>query len=274
MIQRQRTIQELRKQYEVEKRLAQDLKSASKAERRSLYSKSYDELLNAIPHFPQLSRLNDVQALAREIRMQMNFVKRFISPETTFLELGAGYCRFALALALQVKKVYAVEVSNIITKGLQKPSNFELIISDGVNVPVAAESIDLAYSHQCIEHIHPDDLIEHLQGIFRALIKGGIFICATPHRFSGPHDISKYFDRAASGLHLKEYTNTELYRLFKSAGFSSVKAYLSAKLHVLFPLWPIMCVEAVLYLLPYMVRKLLAKTLFRRLLGIYLIAVK
>lgn len=274
MVCSERSIEELRQQYEIEKKFAQVLKHASRQERKGLYAKLYNELLTTVPGFPQLAKLNDPQALTQEIRMQMNFVKKFISPETTFLELGAGNCRFALELAGYVKNVYAIEVSSVITRDIKPPSNFKLIISDGVSVPVPPESIDVAYSHQCIEHIHPDDLVEQLRDIYRALVKRGVFICATPHCFNGPHDISKYFDSVASGLHLKEYTNKELYRLFRSTGFSSVKSYFSAKLHILLPLWPIMFIESFLYPLPYAFRKALAKTIFRRPLGIYLVVVK
>jgi len=40
-----------------------------------------------------------------------------------------------------------------------------------------------------------------------------------------PHDISKYFDDEATGLHIKEYTNAELQALFLAAGFSNCCAY-------------------------------------------------
>jgi len=39
---------------------------------------------------------------------------------------------------------------------------------------------------------------------------------------SGPHDISAYFDDGATGFHLKEYSNEELYRLFLKTGFKNI----------------------------------------------------
>ena len=42
------------------------------------------------------------------------------------------------------------------------------------------------------------------------------FICLTPHRSTGPHDMSKYFGDVATGFHLKEYTNKELYSCNRS----------------------------------------------------------
>ena len=80
-------------------------------------------------------------------------------------------------------------------------------------------TINVVYSHQVIEHLHPDDAVTHLQEVYRVLSPGGAYICATPNRLNGPHDISKYFDREATGFHLKEYTTTELYGLFRQEGF-------------------------------------------------------
>ena len=51
-----------------------------------------------------------------------------------------------------------------------------------------------------------------------------MYVCITPNRVSGPHDISKYFDDVATGFHLKEYTFRELRRLFEDIGFSRVTA--------------------------------------------------
>lgn len=61
-----------------------------------------------------------------------------------------------------------------------------------------------------MEHLHPDDAYEQLQEIYNALIPGGIYICITPNRLSGPHDVSQYFDSIATGFHPKEYTTVEM----------------------------------------------------------------
>ena len=73
-----------------------------------------------------------------------------------------------------------------------------------------------------MEHLHPDDAIVQLTNIKNALTNGGKYICITPNRINGPHDISRYFDKEASGFHLKEYTFTDLNKIFKNIGFSTV----------------------------------------------------
>ena len=271
---KKRTRKQIYQQYEVEKRLSLQLKNASKQERTTLYSEAYDRLFKEVSDMPLLTKKKDLALQKMEIAMQMTIVAPFLSKDKVFLEVGTGSCQFSFEVAKRVKKVYATDVSCEITQSDEQPDNFTLLLSDGSSVDVDAQSIDVAYSHQCIEHIHPDDVVDQFKAISRALTKGGVFICATPHRFSGPHDISKYFDKIATGLHLKEYTNRELNYLLRSAGFVSVKAYLSAKFSIVFPMWPIIIVESILACLSYGLRKKLAQTLFRRLLGIYLIATK
>ncbi len=125
---------------------------------------------------------------------QWRFLRRFLRKDTVFLEIGAGTCAISLAAARFVKKVYALEVSKEVTKHVQEPENFELVLFDGFSMPVPAESISVAYSDQVMEHIHPDDAYEQLVNIYNVLVHRGIYICITPNRLNGPHDISRYFD--------------------------------------------------------------------------------
>lgn len=273
-----RTIEQLSEHYEIEKELANRLKNSTKEDRKkkNLYSTLYDELYQRVPHHPQLTMKADVKAQREAIAAQMKRLSNFLDREYTFLELGPGDCHLSFEVAKYVRKVYAIDVSEEITKNPHQPKNFELILSDGSSVNVPPESIDVAYSNQLMEHLHPDDAIDQLQGIYNALVPGGIYICVTPHRFTGPHDISKYFDDVATGFHLKEYTNKELYRLFKSVGFSKIQSYLGAKgIYVKFPIYPAIIVEYLLEPLLYSVRRKISKALLvRNLFGIHLIATK
>jgi hypothetical protein len=74
-----------------------------------------------------------------------------------------------------------------------------------------------------VEHIHPDDLLEHFRGVLAILADGGRYIFSTPHRFAGPSDVSRVFRQDIPlGMHLKEYTYRELIGLLKQAGFTRV----------------------------------------------------
>ena len=167
--------------------------------------------------------------------------------------MGPGDCSLSLEVAKCVKKVYAIDVSRQITKNFSVPENLELIISDGSSIPVPENSINIAYSNQLMEHLHPDDAVEELQNIYKALMPGGIYICITPSRLSGPHDISAYFEKVAKGFHLKEYTNAELTKLFRKVGFSKIDIIENGK--KISKLIPIKMCEKLLTLLPYSLRE-------------------
>lgn len=222
---RDRTVAQLWEQYQVEKELAARLRDASPLERRKLYSSVYDELFRRIPHHSQLTDKVSPQQRAARISLQLRLLDRFLKPGTCLLEIGAGDCALSLHVAPRVRKVYALDVSTFITQGIPLPDNFELILSDGVSVPVPAGGITLAYSNQLMEHLHPQDAAEQLANIYHALAPGGAYVCITPSRFTGPHDISRYFADTANGFHLKEYTIAELRTIMRKAGFRRAVQY-------------------------------------------------
>jgi ubiquinone/menaquinone biosynthesis C-methylase UbiE len=222
----QRSLSQLKEQYEIETELAFRLQNSSKLERQKLYSSLYDELFQRVPHHPQIRKKASMSIQLTSVHQQYQFLKRFLRPEHTFLEIGAGDCSLALEIAKEVKHVYAVDVSDEITESMKLPRNFHLILTDGCSIPITKTSIDVAYSNQLMEHLHPDDAFEQLDGIYRSLTKGGIYACLTPNRLSGPHDISKFFGHTtAVGLHLHEYTIAELCELFSRVGFCKIHVY-------------------------------------------------
>lgn len=271
-----RTPDEIAQHYSIEKELADRLRRSSKEERRRLYALVYDELFERVPHHPQLLQKADTEASTRAASQRMRLLGRFLTPETTFLELGAGDCRLALEVAKLVRRVYAIEVSREIGKDLTPPPNFELVISDGTSIPVPEGSITLAYSNQLMEHLHPDDALEQLYNINRSLVRGGAYVCVTPNRVAGPHDVSRYFDDVATGLHMKEYTAGELASLFRRAGFSQISTYGGGQ-GVYFRSSPLligMC-EAVLSAAPPSLRKILTGVApLRALLGVIIVGRK
>jgi len=274
-----RTIEQIREHYEVEKELAERLRNARRGERRRLYSKLYDELYERIPHHPQLMRKDNRESRKRAVAAQVKILSRFLTPETTFLELGPGDCMLSFEVAKRVQKVYAIDVSDEITKSFEQSPNFELILSDGSSIDVPSGSVDVAYSNQLMEHLHPEDAVDQVRGVYNALIPGGIYICITPHRFSGPHDISRYFDDVATGFHLKEYTHRELYDLLKKVGFKKIEIFCVVRdLFIKLPIYPSLFLELLLEPLSISVRRFLSKVFFSNLrgeeLGIRIIATK
>jgi SAM-dependent methyltransferase len=265
----------LHQHYEVERELADRLRNATREQRRGLYGPVYDELYKRVPHHPQLARKASPELTSQALGPQLRILKPYLHLETRILEIGPGDCTLSLAIAPRVRQVYGLDVSEEITQTLDLPSNFKLILSDGTSVPLPPDSVDVAYSNQLMEHLHPDDALEQLSGICRALRPGGVYICITPNRLNGPHDISRHFDPIATGFHLKEYTVTELSDLFKSVGFSKVQVLLGRRgACVPAPAGPVKAGEAALNMLPLAARKVVGRTLGRAFLGIRLLGTK
>lgn len=264
--------------YAVEVALADQLRSSSKETRLpgKLYTLLYDELYRRVPHHQQLTRKVSASGTAKTLEWQYGMVGRFLRPTTRFLEVGPGDCALSFKVAPMVEQVYAVDISAIVTSHATVPGNFKLVLSDGCDIPLPENSIDVAYSNQLMEHLHPDDAREQLQNIYKTLKPGGRYVCVTPNKVNGPWDISYCCDEEARGFHLKEYSLRELAHLFREAGFRKLSAYAGARGHyVRFPIFLIVGLEKFLSLLPFGIRSGIGRSLiFRAILGIRLVGVK
>jgi SAM-dependent methyltransferase len=268
-----RTRESIAAHYEIERELASRLRNCKAEERRTLYSAVYDELFRRVPDHPMLTQKEDPEASKRAVRAQLRLVRRFLRPDSAFLEVGPGDCALSYAVAQEARHVFAVDVSEVISNAASRPPNFELFISDGVSIPVPPASVTVAFSNQLMEHLHPDDAKEQLQNIFKSLGKGGIYLCITPNALSGPHDVSRFFDKEATGFHLKEYTCSELHRLFQRAGFAKTRALFSIRGHsVLLPVWICGFFEWIVRMLPYRIgRELAGRLPLRLFLGVQMV---
>ena len=250
-----RTLEQLRAHYQIERELADQLRRASAAERPGLYSSLYNELFQRVPELVN----KDQYSIFERIKREMRVLRGWLDQDTVFLEIGPGDCKISFEAARSVKKVIAIDVSSEITKQIKTPVNFSLILSDGRSIPVPKNSINVAYSNQLMEHLHPDDAMKQLKDIYQALAPGGVYLCLTPNRLSGPHDISMYFDEVATGFHLREYTNLELADLFKKAGFSDIVVHMGIEgYYIACPLFLVKLMEETLARLPHSLQKKLA----------------
>lgn len=268
-----RSKKELLEHYHLEKILARRLRDSSPKERQYLYTVLYKELLDKIPYFH--NRKLDKKRRLENVSKQIKYLENFLKPEGIFLEVGAGDCALAIQLCSMQKKVFGLDVVKQIPKDTVLPDNFKFVQSSGTNIDLPSESVDIVYSNQLMEHLHPEDAIEQIKNIHNCLQKNGAYVLLTPHRFSGPHDISKYFDDVATGFHLREYTNTELHNILKSAGFSKVIYYTQIGKYYKLPIMPSIVLENIMIPMSYSFRKTVFQwILFRHLLPIRLAAIK
>jgi SAM-dependent methyltransferase len=269
--------EQLYKIFTVEKEQASLLRNtANQAERKRLYGSVYETYFNQLYFHPQFTIKSDEQKKKNRVDFQWHQVKPFMNKEFVFVEVGAGDCSFTLAVAKAFKKVIALEVSDEIVSNIQFPENASCVIFDGFNIPLEENSVDVVYSNQLMEHLHPEDAEEQLRGIQKILKPGGTYTCITPNRLTGPHDISRFYTDELVGFHLKEYSATDLKNVFKNAGFSSVKAhvYLKGK-YIFIPFFMITYFESFLGLFSKKSkRKVLSFKVFRILFNSFITAVK
>jgi SAM-dependent methyltransferase len=279
-----RTFEQIQEHYEIEKELANRLRNSNKEDRRHLYSTLYDELYLRVPHHPRLTLKTNVQDQRRRVDEQFRLIIQALKTrkslsldgQITFLEIGPGDCGLSFEVAKFTRSVYAIDVSEVATRHSKYPENFHLIISDGSSIDVPKHSIHIAYSNQLMEHLHPEDALNQIENIFSALVDEGIYICITPNRYSGPSDISKYFDKVATGFHLKEYTNRDLARIFRQTGFSKVKRLFRVKGNYFFiSLFFVTWLEMIVGILPRLLQKKISRwSPVHNLLFIRMIAIK
>ncbi len=271
-----RTFSDILHHYQVEIELANKIRNSRPKERKRLYGSLYDELFEKVPNHPQLISKKFGKHRKLRVKSEISFFKNLLSPSSVFLEIGAGDCSLSKRVARFVQKVVAVDVSDRILRDMNLPRNVTLMLSDGITIPVEPGTVDVAYSNQLMEHLHPEDASEQLKSIHRSLCHGGKYICITPNRLNGPHDISKYFDEEAKGLHLKEYTNGKISEILTMVGFRKIQPYIQLKSHFFHvPLFALIRLERLLCGVSYLPRVRTARTkFFRELLGIRIVASK
>lgn len=261
--------------YRIERALADRLRNAPKKGRAALYREVYDELFERVPHHQQLtlSVVPDDERI--ELERQFNFLKRFLQASDHLLEVGTGDGALSRLASKYCTRVTAVDVSEMPQNDDPLPEGMTFRLLPDGQLPQDLD-IDVAYSNQLMEHLHPDDAKEQLEAICRSLKPGGRYVCITPNAVSGPWDISMYFDERPTGLHLREYRVQELVDLMKSAGFKDVRCYAGGRgKFARVPKFAIQLMETGLSLLPYRLRSIISRTLpVRGFLGLRLVAWK
>jgi len=243
----------LQEHYILETGLARRLKDATAAERATVYGEVYTALFQGLADHPQITKTDESRL--RHIDQLIGLIRGFLSKDATVMEVGCGDARMSFRLADRVKQAIGVDVTNALVNFSAAPANFRFVKTDGIAIELPDQSVDFVYSDQLIEHLHPDDAPAQLREIFRVLKSGGSYWVATPSRVTGPHDISQYFDFAATGFHLKEYSYSDLRRLLRANGFAKVSFYLVKSGHAFrVPTSLLLLLEAAALALPPVMR--------------------
>jgi len=217
-----RSPERLRHHYEVEKELAARLRSSTREERTELFKTLYTELFERVQDHPRLTRRETAEASHRNLESQLRLLRPHFSetgPKPVLVEIAPGDCRLGGAATQWCEHVYGIDISDQRSPDEVFPENFELIVYDGYHLDLPDACADIAFSYQFLEHLHPDDVPLHFEMVHRLLKPGGVYVFDTPHRYSGPHDISVHFGDTLECFHFQEWTYREMSGLLHHHGF-------------------------------------------------------
>jgi 2-polyprenyl-3-methyl-5-hydroxy-6-metoxy-1,4-benzoquinol methylase len=213
--------------WDLEKRLREELLESTVENRWEVFEKCYSELYGELDWLGRL--MHDGTSDSPSI-LYGNWIDVIGSPPVKIYEVGSGKGELALYLAKCGFECRATEITHERGQKWVSPHpNLSWGVSDGVHLDQfePANSYDVVISKQVVEHLHPDDLLDHFKGVFSILTCGGRYVLSTPHAAVGPSDISRVFRRdTPMGMHLKEYEYGEIARLLRQAGFEQVYSVL------------------------------------------------
>ena len=225
-----RSFEQIKNHYLVEKSIAKRLKESSRKERKLIYATMYEELFSKVPDHPRLTQRKSEQLTANANKDKFSLVSRFLDKSDVFAEFAPGDCRFAIEVAKHVKYAYGIDISDQRNPTDSVPDNFKLIVYDGYNLnEIESNSIDIIFSDQLIEHFHPEDTKLHFELAHRILKVGGKYVFRTPHSLTGPHDVSQYFSDEPECFHLKEWTYIEIKTMLMDLKYSDFCTHWRAK---------------------------------------------
>jgi len=133
------------------------------------------------------------------------------------LDIGSGNGKLAIAMAKQKNIVTGLDVSKIAIQKAQEmhqkyapdlPVDFKF--GDARKLPFEDASFNYITSQDLVEHISENDFKKHLNEVYRVLKPGGRYVFWTPSELRGGSSL---------GLHIKEYTITEMDKIIRNTRF-------------------------------------------------------
>lgn len=219
--------------YQVEREYARRILETPKGsdERRQVFRQAYSDVIGNIiekynPGGGETTYTDMVVAIVRVLHALLH--KRTAS----VLDLGCGSGHLLVGLAKANYDVYGIDVSEAsIAEAKHDLASFgkaDRVKHADVLDYDAPTKFDIIVMDNVIEHLVPDETSDILAKCYEMLAPDGYLVVLTPHSFSGPHDISRYFvpfGSKAQGFHLKEFSFTEMNESLTVAGFDDVWAF-------------------------------------------------
>lgn len=221
------TEQMVLKHWDLERALTAELKGSNEEDRWEVFERCYSTLYAELPWLNELTDGEDASVDPGQLFGE--WVELIGPPPQDVFEVGSGKGNLISFLAAAGYRCKGTEITRQRGESLVRVRGVAWGTTDGVHLDRFEEpaSFDVVVSDQVIEHLHPDDLVTHLTGARAILRPGGRYIFSTPHRHLGPMDVSRVFglDRP-EGMHLKEYTHSEMKGALLTSGFTKAEAVL------------------------------------------------
>lgn len=214
--------------WELEKRLTRELLESHSGNRWQVFDRCYSELYSELGWLNELVDADESRNKVRRLEKWHNVIG---APPQKIYEIGSGKAELISFLAQKGFTCKATEITQ--QRGqtcAEEVPNLTWGISDGIHLDrfEPLDYYDVVISNQVIEHLHPDDVVDHFEGAWAILSRGGRYIFSVPHRCAGPADVSSVFGcDEPRGMHLREYTYGELRDICYRTGFRKAAAVLS-----------------------------------------------
>lgn len=216
------------KHYRLEAEYARQIMVSPKnsPERTRLYQEGYNLITQLIAEYqPGGGETNYTDVVAA-------LVAKRVSKGGAVFDLGCASGNLLCALALRGFRVAGMDVSDeLVRQAREKLSALSLsgqVVCADVMSYAHPAPVDCVVMDNVIEHFHPDSIDDILKKCHVMLKPGGYLLVLTPHRLSGPHDVSGEFlplGSVAQGFHLKEFSFTDLNDAMGRAGFGTVMGF-------------------------------------------------
>lgn len=207
----------VRRHVELEARLTDQLLESSPETRWSIFSDAYSTLYQELPWLAGTGSFSGGEAWLK-----------LMQPNAKIFEVGSGAGALLSFLAAHDFECFATEITKERgEKFVENRAGVTWRLTDGIHLDQfeSPESFDYLISDQVTEHFHPQDIKTHFQAARRLLRPGGAYIMRTPHRSSGPHDLSRVFELPDSiFMHLHEFTFQEVELIANECGYTDISA--------------------------------------------------
>lgn len=190
----------------------------------------------------QIYNTTDMASFEEGGRLDSEWLRPLVTPESTVLDLGCGIGRVAYYVAPECRKLWAVDVSprmlELAAERLAARGNVSFAPCKDVEIPdVPSDSVDVAYSLLVLQHLEREDAFLLLEEMYRVLRPGGTVMLTFPNLLSETYlacFLRYAHERASSQLaRARLYTPQEVDCVLRAAGFQAPDLEVATEIRVI-----------------------------------------